>query len=411
MTTLAPTSRLAALAICALLTAGALLGSAAPSAQTWEAAPAMASPRTGAAWAVFGGRLSVFGGRLAGGTQLRSAEVFDPATGWTPLPQMDHVRLDGRAVVLDGAIYVMGGREGTEPSDEVEVFRPDLNRWASAPHMDESRVGHAVGVVGGDIYVVGGAGRAGNLRTAERYRAGRWEAYPPWGLPVPRALAGSATLGASLVIAGGFGPSGPLALVDRYVPDQPSTPLPPLRRARGGVGVAADGQALFAVGGRDAGNVRVADAERLDAGAGAWAALPALPEGREGAVVAVLGADLYVVGGTTDFGTVLASAVRLPRVAVGTDDAPVAASAALALAGPNPARGDVRLRVTLAEAQPVTVALFDVRGRCVATLAAGTFGAGARDVTWDARALPAGLYAARLTTPTAVSTVRIALVR
>ena len=393
--------------------AALLLAASAARAQTWQPAPPMATPRTDAAWAVSDDHLYVFGGRQAGGVLLRSVEVFDPATGWSALPPMNRPRADARAVVLDGDLYVLGGRDNGGALDDVEVYDTDENRWRSAPNLGEARIGHGVGVVGGQIFAVGGGGRSGGLlRTAERFRAGRWEPYPAWIQPRPRALAGSASVDEAVVLAGGFGLAGPVGTVDRYVPDAPPAPLPSLLRARGALALATDGTTLFAVGGRDAGNVRVSDVERLAAGASAWASLTPLPEGREGAVAAVLGAYLYVVGGTAEFGTVLASAVRLPVVTVGTGDAPTPADLpGLALAGPNPARGTVRLRVTLARAQDAVLTVTDIRGRVVATLAAGPSAAGTRDVTWDASALPAGLYAARLVTAAGMAVVRIALVR
>ncbi|HEX9951794.1 MAG TPA: kelch repeat-containing protein, partial [Rubricoccaceae bacterium] len=302
------------LAAAALLLAATALATVPPvAAQAWQPAPAMATPRADAAWAVAGGRLFVFGGRQAGGAFLRSVEVFDPATGWSALPPMARPRADARAVVLDGDLYVLGGRDSDGALDEVEVFDTSEGRWRSAPNLDEARIGQGAGVVAGQIFALGGGGRNGGLlRSAERFRGGRWEPYPPWQQSQPRALAGSAALGGAVVLAGGFGPAGPVGSVDRYVPDSAPTPLPALLRARGALALATDGAALFAVGGRDAGNARVADVERLTAGAAAWTALTALPEGREGAVAAVLGTDLYVAGGTTEFGTVLASVVRLP---------------------------------------------------------------------------------------------------
>ncbi|HEX8297741.1 MAG TPA: kelch repeat-containing protein [Rubricoccaceae bacterium] len=393
--------------------AGLLLAtSAVPAAQAWQAAAPMATPRADAAWTVSGGRLYVFGGRRAGGTLLRSVEVFDPATGWSAMPPMDRARADARAVVLNGDFYVLGGRDASGALDDVERFDSRENRWRSASSLDEARIGHGAGVVGGQIYAVGGAGEYGPLlRSAERYEDEDWNPYAPWTLAQPRALAGSASVGGAVVLAGGFGPAGPVGTVERFVPGASAAPLPSLLRARGALALATDGATLFAVGGRDAGNVRVADVERLTAGASAWTALSPLPEGREGAVAAVLGPDLYVVGGTDEFGTVLTSVVRLPMVAVGEEDTPALGTPGLTLTGPHPARGAVRLRVTLDRAEAATVTITDIRGRVVATLADGPLAAGTHEIRWNASALPAGIFAARLTTASGTSAVLVTLVR
>jgi hypothetical protein len=196
------------------------------------------------------------------------------------------------------------------------------------------------------------------------------------------------------------------------VPGQSPSALPALPSARGGLGLASTGGTLFAVGGRDAADARLTAVDRLLPGAPGWTALPPLPEAREGAVAAVLGTDLYVVGGTGPFGSVLASAVRLPNATVGVADGPPAGpSSTLALDGPNPARGAVRLRYEAAEAGPARLVVVDMRGREVAVLADGAAPAGRQTAVWDAAGRPAGLYAARLTTAAGVAVVRFVVVR
>ncbi|HYE58283.1 MAG TPA: T9SS type A sorting domain-containing protein, partial [Rhodothermales bacterium] len=63
---------------------------------------------------------------------------------------------------------------------------------------------------------------------------------------------------------------------------------------------------------------------------------------------------------------------------------------------PNPARGAVVVRYALAEAQPVTLRLYDALGRTVATVDAGMRAAGAHAVSFDASSLAPGVYVVRL---------------
>ncbi len=71
---------------------------------------------------------------------------------------------------------------------------------------------------------------------------------------------------------------------------------------------------------------------------------------------------------------------------------------------PNPSRGgSVSIGFALARADQVDLRLFDVSGRMVKTLASGSFGAGAHQVTWDGSSdaggrVPAGVYFYRLVT-------------
>ena len=401
-----PAARTLALAALALLTVPA-------SAQSWENAPAMSTPRTGAAWAVFGGRLYVMGGQSADGGLLGTAEAFTPGAGWAPIADLRYGRTGARAVVFDGAIYLVGGRDDEGASGDVDVYRPAEDEWDSGDGLDAERDGLAAGVVGGRLFVLGGATDGGALlASSEVFDGDGWSPYPAWTLAPTRALAGSAESGGAVVVAGGFSQFGPLDAVHRFVPDASPTALAALPSARGGLALASNGPDLFAVGGRDAADIRLAHVDRLRPGAAAWTALAALPEAREDAVAAVLGPDLYVAGGTGPFGTVFASVVRLPQAAVGQDDTPGEGPAStLALDGPNPARGAVRLRYSLAASGPARLVVLDVRGREVVVLADGPAAAGPHRARWDAAGLPAGVYAARLTTPAGASAVRFVLVR
>ena len=64
---------------------------------------------------------------------------------------------------------------------------------------------------------------------------------------------------------------------------------------------------------------------------------------------------------------------------------------------PNPFNPKTTVRYTLAEAGPVQLCVFDLQGRLVADLFAGTQSAGSHTVTWDAGDLGSGVYFVRLT--------------
>ncbi|MBD3220605.1 T9SS type A sorting domain-containing protein [bacterium] len=85
-------------------------------------------------------------------------------------------------------------------------------------------------------------------------------------------------------------------------------------------------------------------------------------------------------------------------------------------AAPNPFTGQTAFRFTLPTRQPVELAVFDLAGRRVATLARGTLAAGRHGVTWDGqddggRPQPSGVYVYRLRSPGQVVVERITLVR
>ncbi len=77
------------------------------------------------------------------------------------------------------------------------------------------------------------------------------------------------------------------------------------------------------------------------------------------------------------------------------DEAAPEAGLALAV-GPNPTRGDATVRFSLDRAQRVEIALYDVLGRRVATVAEGAFAAGAATATVPTATLSTGVYVLRL---------------
>ena len=83
-------------------------------------------------------------------------------------------------------------------------------------------------------------------------------------------------------------------------------------------------------------------------------------------------------------------------VGVAIEDEPVPLSVSLAQNYPNPFREATSLSFTLSRESRVDLAVFDLLGRAVASLATGRFEAGRHEVVLGAADLPAGLYIARL---------------
>jgi hypothetical protein len=85
-------------------------------------------------------------------------------------------------------------------------------------------------------------------------------------------------------------------------------------------------------------------------------------------------------------------------------------------AGPNPARGDVRLLFSLPVASDVDARVFDVAGREVQQLHRGSLAAGQHGLRWDGRdadgrSAPAGVYFARVETGGTTRVARIVRTR
>ncbi|GAB5519367.1 MAG: hypothetical protein RhofKO_16180 [Rhodothermales bacterium] len=78
---------------------------------------------------------------------------------------------------------------------------------------------------------------------------------------------------------------------------------------------------------------------------------------------------------------------------------------------PNPLRGTSTLRFAASTEQEVTVEIYNMLGRLVATPFAGRVGAYEQHVSLDGQALPPGLYALRITGQTVATTKNFAVMR
>ncbi|MFN8588989.1 MAG: M20/M25/M40 family metallo-hydrolase [Candidatus Eisenbacteria bacterium] len=125
--------------------------------------------------------------------------------------------------------------------------------------------------------------------------------------------------------------------------------------------------------------------------------------------------------GSVNYGGWNLDAVRITALkpapaATGVDDAPGAAAFALHAAVPNPMFASATLRFDLARESRAELALYDLGGRRVRTLASGMLAAGRHAFTWDGRddegrALAAGVYFVRLGVGAQHATRRLTLLR
>jgi hypothetical protein len=85
-------------------------------------------------------------------------------------------------------------------------------------------------------------------------------------------------------------------------------------------------------------------------------------------------------------------------------------------ATPNPTTGDILIRYDLPTATTVTLEIFSAGGALVRRIQEGEQPVGRHSVSWDGRAaagraLPSGVYLARITTPGGATTARVVVAK
>ncbi len=116
-----------------------------------------------AAVAALPGKIYVFGGELADGSDTDAIQEYDVATehaviaGHLPAP-VSHAA----AVTLDGAIYVLGGRMMGAPSDRILRFDQSRNLALPARHLPQPVYDGAAATYRGRAYLLGGFGKNGS---------------------------------------------------------------------------------------------------------------------------------------------------------------------------------------------------------------------------------------------------------
>jgi N-acetylneuraminic acid mutarotase len=115
--------------------------------------------------ATLAGKIHVVGGRVPGNMELRTHEIYDPATdSWETGPPMPTGRSGIAVVAHRGRLYVFGGetvrRFSSKTFDQAERFDPGTGRWERLPPMPTGRHGLGAASFGEAIYVLGGGPRA-----------------------------------------------------------------------------------------------------------------------------------------------------------------------------------------------------------------------------------------------------------
>jgi DNA-binding CsgD family transcriptional regulator len=269
----------------------------------WTAQAALPEGRSRLALASDGKKLYAIGGETAAGV-TDQLTIYDPrSNGWLPGPRKPTAVSNAAAVFLNDRVYVPGGTTASGGATNVlERYDPSTAMWEARASLPISLTAYGLAALGDKIYLFGGW-------DGKRYRAETY-VYDPakdaWAtaapMPDPRAFMGAAAAKDSIYVVGGYDGKREVASVLRYDPAGegvaagPWSSRAPLSRPRGGLGLTAIGNRLYAVGG--GWQTPLAYNEQYDAGVDAWSriATPLVGQWRN-VGVAALDNKLYAVGG------------------------------------------------------------------------------------------------------------------
>ena len=288
--------------------------SPAPAPGRWEREASSPLARDELDAAVIGERVYLLGGhdqfaerRPQRRWSLDEVLAFDPKDGsYATAPSLPEPLDHAAAVAHKGNLYVAGGYSNESTSNRLWRYSPASRRWTRLAPMGQGRGGLDAAVIGDKIYAVGGKGPGFPDLDTDPYatlevfdiRTGRWSRGPD--MPTARHHLGVAAVDGKLYAVGGR-EVGDLSLgaVERFDPvTEAWETLAPIPQHVGSLGVASDDDEVFATGGGDDSEGWVTPAtwayspERR-----VWRRMPDLRQARHGHTAVVVGRRLRVFGG------------------------------------------------------------------------------------------------------------------
>ena len=371
----------------------------------WITRPALPTARQEMPHAVLDGKIYVIGGLDGARAASDLVEIYDPATGaWSTaasLPaSMHHLTL----AAANGKLYVLGGYAGNSftPSGRVFEYDPATDAWTEKTRMPTVRGAHVAVTVDAKIYVIGGAAFGATLGTHEMYdpATNTWTTRPP--LPTPREHLAAAVLDGVIYVIGGRTSLNNFRTLEAFNTDTGTwTLLQGMPTARGGLAAAALHGKLYVFGGEFPGVFL--QNEAYDPATDQWQPAAPMPTPRHGIGAIAVADTIFIIGGgpVAGFGVTNVNAGFVPPAPTSTALAPDEAppdQVVLYQNHPNPFSTATTIRFSTARPAHVTLTIYDLLGRAVATPLRRRLSPGEHVLAWHPDGLPNGVYLYRLNT-------------
>jgi N-acetylneuraminic acid mutarotase len=246
-----------------------------------------------------------------GGDSVQLLKPAAPLTGdWATEAPLPVAAQEVGVVGCGGKVYVLGGITAPDTNThDVWVYDPLAGTWSAAADYSGTAVDHpGAACVNGKVYLIGGLINA-NAPVSQvlEYTPSTNSWTSKANLPRARGAMGVAVVGSAIYAAGGVQSASGPAVSDMAVFDPAAnswTQLAPMPTPRDHLVMEAIGGRLYAMGGRDAQiDAVLAANEAYDPATGTWEARAALPVPRAGMASAALHGQIQIWGGEGPSGT------------------------------------------------------------------------------------------------------------
>ncbi|MGH1366717.1 MAG: Kelch repeat-containing protein [Calditrichia bacterium] len=366
-------------------------------AQQWQTAPQLTTPRFGATAVTLNGKIYVMGGSGPSGILAERIETFEVgSTSWNDqsTAPLRSLRLDAASTVWNGKIYLTGGLDANgEVVDTAEVYDESTNSWSKIRKMRDERRGHSLVVINNFLVAVGGVDDDDEyVEKIEYYDVSEdeWEDAEDEILAL-RAVPFSGVFNEKLYLFGGI-LSAPVSDGFAGIFDTnwniSWSSLPSLTQARGNGSSVVCGDSLYMIGGITSNGTSSSLVEIYDSNQNITFTGSPLPSGRIGASAARIDSLIYVIGGYTNNPENPSASVLSFNTQPITGLEPqeyVPSTFIQAIGYPNPFNGQVTINVFLPRAGQFDLIIFDITGKKVRQLASKAHAVGKYAFEWDAR--------------------------
>ncbi len=373
---------------------------------TWSQGAALHKERSTHAVATVNEKVYAIGGGIDQADA--SVEEYDPESDiWTEKADLPTGRDFVSCAVVNEKIYVCGGFAGWATFNRLNVYDPATDSWTTKSNMPTSRWGHASCSVNGLVYVIGGAKDwpvSKMYETIEVYNPEEDSWTTKSSIPTPRWGLSCSVVNGKIYVIGGYDEDNrvSLATVEEYDPEsniwtiKSSMPKP-----RYGIATVAVNNRIYAIGGADVYEPlsAYADVDEYDPLTDSWTAKSPMPVGRIWVDASSVNGRIYVPGGggIDEYERYPELYIYDPGYQTGIENRiNIPDSYHLYQNYPNPFNQTTLVPFDVRKPSYVTLHVYDVLGRQVATLVNQHMNEGHYTVQFNGIDLTSDLYLFRI---------------